>query len=273
MPRHSLRRVDGVIRKVFRQKKYFDIERETLETLYPHPFISEIINSFEIDYPNYNGVISLPDYGTCDLYNWVHTFEYETSLEITCTILKKVVLALQYASLFNIKHRDIKLENIMIDKTGIVKLIDWELCTSRQYSREKVGTLGYMAPEVLTGKCYNCSQSDMWSLGVAFFALYYGRRPYDDVPQKAKYTSSKEWYCPWLRSIEMDDWENFWENHERINPEKEISNSFKQCIQGLLTYDPDKRTSLEELMENELLNKPLVPRKILKERALVTISV
>ena len=269
MPRHSVRRVGGTIRKTFRKKKYFDIEKDILETLYPHPYITEIVNSYETDVPSYNGHITLPDYGMCDLYNWVEAYEGQTSLQTTYTIIKKVVIALHYASLFNIYHRDIKLENIMVDETGVVKLIDWELCTKERYSREKVGTLGYMAPEVMEGNRYNCTKADMWSLGVSMFALYYGKRPYDDVPEVARYSTSKRWYCRWLKLIEGNHWSAFWYNHDKHSPRK-AHPEFKNCIEGLLCYDPEHRTSLEELMECDLLNKPLLSRENLKEKALMT---
>ena len=74
-------------------------------------------------------------------------------------------------------HRDIKLENVMLSEDGsgcTVKLADFgiseQLVSSYSTRRTKVGTRGYMAPEILEGKPYGTS-SDIWSLGCLLHVL------------------------------------------------------------------------------------------------------
>jgi serine/threonine protein kinase/Ca2+-binding EF-hand superfamily protein len=91
-------------------------------------------------------------------------------------VIEKVLSALQYMHERGIAHRDLKLENLMLDKDGDVKLIDFGLATKflgDDYTNmtETVGTLYSMAPEVLRGKSYDPMKSDMWSLGVVSYVL------------------------------------------------------------------------------------------------------
>ena len=64
----------------------------------------------------------------------------------------------------NIIHRDLKLENLMIDDEGYVKLINFSIAKvvkGRTYTM--IGTPHYMAPEVIIGQGYS-SSADLWSL-------------------------------------------------------------------------------------------------------------
>eukprot|EP00743_Colponemidia_sp_Colp-15_P004194 GILK01004524.1.p1 GENE.GILK01004524.1~~GILK01004524.1.p1 ORF type:complete len:343 (-),score=56.17 GILK01004524.1:116-1144(-) len=78
-------------------------------------------------------------------------------------------------------HRDIKLENILINTGGAVKLTDFgisrELNNTAGLAHTFVGTLTYMSPERILGGSYNYS-SDVWSLGMIVVELAQGRYPY-----------------------------------------------------------------------------------------------
>jgi len=92
-----------------------------------------------------------------------------------------------------VAHRDLKLENVLLNDAGVVKVIDFGL--SHQYERDaKTGTVdrskmiegfcgskSYAAPEVLVGRGYDGFQADMWSLGVCLFGLLNGFFPVDEA--------------------------------------------------------------------------------------------
>ena len=76
-------------------------------------------------------------------------------------------------------HRDIKLENIIINEKGYIKLIDFS-CSKRiknNKTKTLIGTPFYIAPEILNGKEYSYS-CDYWSVGIILFYLYYGEFPF-----------------------------------------------------------------------------------------------
>ncbi|KAK3376849.1 hypothetical protein B0T24DRAFT_700834 [Lasiosphaeria ovina] len=81
-------------------------------------------------------------------------------------------------------HRDLKLENILLDKHENVKLCDFgftrEYEGKSNYLQTFCGTVCYSAPEMLKGEKYAGEKVDVWSLGVILYALLCGELPFDD---------------------------------------------------------------------------------------------
>ncbi|KAF3942168.1 hypothetical protein ABW19_dt0208178 [Dactylella cylindrospora] len=122
-------------------------------------------------------------------------------------IFAQLVGAVAYVHQKNCVHRDLKLENIMLDKHGNVKLCDFGF--TREYERLKLlqtfcGTVCYSAPEMVKGEKYlgqgmplksQLKQSplvlmktiavDVWSLGVILYALLCGELPFDEDDETA----------------------------------------------------------------------------------------
>ena len=74
-----------------------------------------------------------------------------------------------------------KLENILLIKDDIVKIIDFGFAvktTKETYQKLFCGTPSYMAPEIVNKEKYIAQYSDIWSLGLLFFAMLYGRFPF-----------------------------------------------------------------------------------------------
>ncbi|TMW58186.1 hypothetical protein Poli38472_011774 [Pythium oligandrum] len=87
----------------------------------------------------------------------------------------QIVQGLQHLHQMGIAHRDISLENVLLDAQWQAKLCDFALSTSTdQDCRECVGKLHYMAPEVLDGLSYDPVKADMWSLGILLFIMMTG---------------------------------------------------------------------------------------------------
>nr|XP_055100443.1 serine/threonine-protein kinase N2-like [Symphalangus syndactylus]XP_055100444.1 serine/threonine-protein kinase N2-like [Symphalangus syndactylus]XP_055100445.1 serine/threonine-protein kinase N2-like [Symphalangus syndactylus] len=92
-----------------------------------------------------------------------------------------VVLGLQYLHEHKIAHRDLKLENLLLDTEGFVKIADFGLCKEGMGYRDRTstfcGTPLYLAPEVLTEISYTRAV-DWWGLGVLIYQMLVGDYPF-----------------------------------------------------------------------------------------------
>ncbi|XP_060677399.1 testis-specific serine/threonine-protein kinase 4-like isoform X2 [Hemiscyllium ocellatum] len=87
-------------------------------------------------------------------------------------------------------HRDLKLENLLLDQHDNIKISDFGFCKFAatdvknlkqvQLSETYCGSYAYVPPEVLQGIPYNPFLSDVWSMGVILFTLRTGKLPFDD---------------------------------------------------------------------------------------------
>jgi len=70
-------------------------------------------------------------------------------------------------------HRDLKLENILVDDNMNLKVADFGFATYKKINKLSSyrGTMTYMAPEIKEGKVYDGKQIDMFSTGVILFII------------------------------------------------------------------------------------------------------
>ena len=75
-------------------------------------------------------------------------------------------------------HRDIKLDNILFDASGTLKLLDFGFGnTGKEVYSTQCGSYPYVAPELFSGKSYT-SAIDIWSCGVVLYAMLTGKLPF-----------------------------------------------------------------------------------------------
>ncbi len=96
-------------------------------------------------------------------------------------IIRQVLKALAYCHSRSVTHRDIKLENIIVSKSGVVKIIDFGFSTC--ISNEKkvkmfCGTPSYMAPEIVQKQAYCGPPVDIWAVGVLLYVLLFRQIPF-----------------------------------------------------------------------------------------------
>ncbi|HLO27517.1 MAG TPA: protein kinase [Anaerolineales bacterium] len=102
------------------------------------------------------------------------------------TLLLPIARALQHAHQQKIVHRDVKPENILLNDSdqpmlsdfGILKLVDVEESHGLTGTGKIVGTPAYMSPEQIRGREVD-GRTDMYSLGILFYELVTGRKPYN----------------------------------------------------------------------------------------------
>lgn len=118
-----------------------------------------------------------------ELYNYLLR-NGPISSEKVQKIFTQLVGAVAYVHNKSCVHRDLKLENILLDKNENVKLCDFGFTREYEgklsYLQTFCGTVCYSAPEMLKGEKYAGEKVDVWSLGIILFALLTGELPFDD---------------------------------------------------------------------------------------------
>jgi serine/threonine protein kinase len=143
---------------------------------------------------------------------------------------QQLVLALHFSHAQGITHRDLKLENLLIDAAGHLKLADFgmaSLMTRGSLLETSCGSPAYCAPEVLSGELYDGALSDCWSLGVILYAMVTGGLPFDDdnFSRLLAKVRSGVFFVP-----------------------DEVDADVADLIRALLRVDPEARLSLDGVM-------------------------
>ena len=153
-------------------------------------------------------------------------------------IIIQLVEVLMFCHKKGVIHRDVKLENILIDEHFNIKLIDFGLCAVKENEfdmlNDHLGTMRYIAPEMLSGgEGYNDSV-DIWAIGVILFMLLTGSYPYDGSSKENIFRRIKE------KTI----------HYSKYNLER---NDVK-LLRSLLEKNPEKRLEIEEILDHPFFN-------------------
>ncbi|KAG8463130.1 hypothetical protein KFE25_011127 [Diacronema lutheri] len=145
------------------------------------------------------------------------------------SVLLQLVSALQYCHARDVCHRDVKLDNILLDYWGRVKLTDFGLAVRSRGAMLSMacGSLLYNAPEILDGRQYDGAAADVWAFGVTAYVLTTGRFPFD--ASNAKVLQQR------VRAGNL-----------RLN-ETSASPELRALLCSALSHDPADRPSMREL--------------------------
>ena len=122
-------------------------------------------------------------------------------------IFKELMDGLKYCHEKGIVHRDIKLDNILLDELGHVKIGDFGVSKKTAKGKlmyDRCGTPAYIAPEMLTDKGYEGEKVDVWSAGVVLYTMIYGNFPFkaDNVEELENLITAGSYTLPDDISVE-----------------------------------------------------------------------
>ena len=175
--------------------------------------------------------ISLPKKGLGEKYG-----------KVVFTKILKGVLSCHKAG---ICHRDLKMENILLDKNFNPKIADFGFATLIQGKegngllRSPLGTLSYAAPEILLHRSYNGMKADVFSLGVVLLTSVTGKIGFLEATKRDKY----------YKNIMKKDYERYWELVNKQIPQ--TSQEFKNLYQNMISYDSNKRPLIQEIIDKD----------------------
>jgi serine/threonine protein kinase len=159
-------------------------EAESL-TLCKHP---HVVKLYDMQNEGKFRYLALQFATSGDLRNFVHNGTNRISLESIFELYRQCLLALSSVHAVGMVHRDVKPENILINRHKEILLADFGVAVKlrdpsnvRDLMRN-LDTLAYQAPEVLQGDHYD-ERSDLYSLALTFYELLSGYHPFAHAPQ------------------------------------------------------------------------------------------
>ncbi|KAL4661026.1 hormonally up-regulated neu tumor-associated kinase-like [Arapaima gigas] len=156
---------------------------------------------------------------------------------------RQILSAVEHLHRHGVVHRDLKIENFLLDENNNIKIVDFGLSNtlkvetlSPELLHTQCGSPAYAAPELLAHRKYG-PKVDVWSVGVGTFAMLTGTLPFTVEPFNIKQLHQKM------------------VNGEIGTFPPDISKAAVQFVLTLLEPDPEKRPSIREAMEQNWLNE------------------
>lgn len=164
---------------------------------------------------------------------------------------KQLIEQIDYLYKEGIVHRDIKLENIIVDNDMKLKLADFGFATNKNIENLNSfrGTQSYMAPEIRGGRVYNGKQTDIFSFGVVLFTLIVGFFPFSEAKQDDQFYN-------FLTSGPRDS-NGINEAYWRTLKASHLSTEFKDLMQRIFSEDGSLRPTIEQIKEHPWYNNKI----------------
>ncbi|KAJ4779998.1 CBL-interacting Serine/Threonine-kinase [Rhynchospora pubera] len=152
-------------------------------------------------------------------------------------LFRQLLSAVAFCHSRGVFHRDLKLENLLLDEFGKLKVSDFGLSalSPNAFSNQSIlfktlcGTPAYVAPEVISRHPYDAAKVDLWACGVILFILSSGYLPFNDVNLMLLYRKiyKAEYHFP-----------------------KWISPNLQTLISRMLDSNPDTRITVDEIIND-----------------------
>ncbi|XP_010432490.1 PREDICTED: serine/threonine-protein kinase SRK2E isoform X1 [Camelina sativa] len=172
---------------------------------------------------------------------------------------QQLISGVSYCHAMQVCHRDLKLENTLLDGSPAprLKICDFGYSKSsvlHSQPKSTVGTPAYIAPEVLLKKEYDGKVADVWSCGVTLYVMLVGAYPFED-PEEPKNFRKTIHVRVFLHALIVETY------YVHISPE------CRHLISRIFVADPAKRISIPEISNHEWFLKNL-PADLMNDNTL-----
>ena len=214
-------------RKFSGLEEFSRLQREVrLMRVVDHPFIAACYDILD-DMKNFYLVMELAENGS--LFDLIRNCG-GLHENVAKRIFFQLVLALEYLhKMKKIVHRDLKAENILLDRNNNIRVVDFGLSKTfgdkAPFLLTQCGSPAYVSPEIISDQPYT-SAADIWSAGVLLYAMILGSLPFNSDNVSAL-----------LQKILNDD---------VVLPES-LSRDARDLLSRMLVKDPRKRISLDDV--------------------------
>jgi len=176
--------------------------------------------------------------------------------QLARTLFKQLVSGLEYIHNNGYVHLDLKPDNIFIDQNYNLKIADFDLAKVNESKfKGQIGTMNYMAPEILEYKEFDGKTTDIFGLGIILFSMVVGHLPFT----QAKYND------PYYKYFVIENERRFWDRHEKDLGSEFFSPSFKMLMESMMAYDPKVRATFGDIKASEWFKGPMLDERELKE--------
>ncbi|XP_004645402.1 hormonally up-regulated neu tumor-associated kinase [Octodon degus] len=209
-----------------------------IQQMIRHPNITQLLDILETE-NSYYLVMEL-----CPGGNLMHKIYEKKRLEESEArrYIRQLISAVEHLHRVGVVHRDLKIENLLLDEDNNIKLIDFGLSNcagilgySDPFSTQ-CGSPAYAAPELLARKKYG-PKIDVWSIGVNMYAMLTGTLPFTVEPFSLR--------ALYQKMVDKD-----------MNPlPTQLSTGAINFLRSLLEPDPVKRPNIQQALANRWLNE------------------
>jgi serine/threonine protein kinase len=202
-----------------------------------HPNVIETLDIIQEG----SSYFEIMEYAPNDLFNVVMSGMMSRE-EVACC-WRQLLNGLEYLQSMGIAHRDIKLDNLVLDHLGILKIIDFGCSTVYKYPFENnitqtkgiYGSDPYIAPEQYTQPIYDPRLSDIWSCGIVFLCMTIRRFPWR-IPRLTD---------PSFRAYATN------QNQQQFRLLKLLPREARPVMAGILDIDPTRRSNLQTVLADK----------------------
>ncbi|XP_023007503.1 serine/threonine-protein kinase SRK2E-like isoform X1 [Cucurbita maxima] len=175
---------------------------------------------------------------------------------------QQLISGVSYCHAMQVCHRDLKLENTLLDGSPAphLKICDFGYSKSsvlHSQPKSTVGTPAYIAPEVLLKKEYDGKIADVWSCGVTLYVMLVGAYPFEDPEDPKNFRKTIQRILNVQYSIP---------DYVHISPD------CRHLMSKIFVVDPAKRISIPEIRNHEWFSKNL-PADLAEEKTASTHNV